>query len=304
MLRTMQLSLGFLLAISCTAIQSSAPGGSSLQTEQDITLLQVLLNDMKTYTTTNHYFHAGDLYEHSIWTEQVASQWLIEPENPWSEKLADLDNHTKQVIALAALLHDVGKAGDLQFSFDCKPKHAQVGYEYVIGKRPYIMANGATEFDFNTMFRSLGISEEEQKLIAVLIAIHLQFGEGFMASIFRLRFLDKEEQMPGIHAACEEYLQRLEAYTRATNYNGGIVTEQLLRMAVFISSADARGNQPIQDGALAPFIFTEPAYVRVVRETAQKLFVYFGYDRVGIQNLNYLTDYFISTRLAKKLEEA
>src|SRR5437879_6584358 len=71
-------------------------------------LLQQLLDDFKLYKLDSQgdaYVHAGDLYEHSIWTYNAMVE-LLRSNSPYAQDL-QLTEREQEIIALAALLHDI-----------------------------------------------------------------------------------------------------------------------------------------------------------------------------------------------------
>lgn len=271
----------------------------SLKAAATMPLLYQLLNDMNNYKTTNKFAHAGDLYEHSIWTEQVAAQWLDEKTH-WSlggdnayadfdeihtKGLASLGEHEKKIVALTALLHDVGKGGDHRFSFHNKKEHARAGFEYILGIRNYILKNGQP-FDFKAMFKQLGINEQEQKLIAILIGMHLSFGEGVMERAATCKG-SAEEYYNVVHMP---YCKELSELTQEAGYNNGDVDEELLKMAVFIGVADAKGNQSTP--GTHSIIFESPLHLPAVRKTDVILYDHYLYDDNGKARYSELLSYF------------
>jgi hypothetical protein len=170
--------------------------------------------------------HEGDLLGHSVWAANAAVR-LLESNEPYLQNLA-LTEREKKLFVLAALLHDVGKAGRIELATYAHPKlsyeiveagesvgilykpdlqeHTTVGFEYIASSfftpknlpyfgRSYIMLDG-TKFDFNGMFKELGLTEEEQKLVAVLVAIHWDFGRIGLGQMTNAEFIEK------IHSLC------------------------------------------------------------------------------------------------------
>jgi hypothetical protein len=67
--------------------------------------LKLFFEQLRLYETLNYNFHAGNLFEHSIWT-LLFSEQLMKKEDCF--RVGIMDN-TKIIIALSAFLHDIGK---------------------------------------------------------------------------------------------------------------------------------------------------------------------------------------------------
>jgi len=183
-----------------------------------------LLANIKLYKTTNTSFHAGDLYQHSIWTACVIQQWF-EENSFWCEGLTEQD---KKLAMLTALLHDIGKAGDLYFNYFDKENHPEIGFKYLLGKKKYRIDYQNT-FDFSQFFENLGISKNDQKTIAFLVSAHHEFGK------IMKRHLTPEK-------ASKKYRERLS--NLAEDFS---VDERLFKLAILISVADVKATQKPSD---------------------------------------------------------
>jgi hypothetical protein len=169
--------------------------------------LDELFNDFQFYKTYSR--HSGDLYQHSIWVEQYLSLWLTGEAYRISGEFVKLgkifSERDKLILSISGLLHDVGKAGDLDWLklnptkdncvmsesyymldgyvwYFTKKDHDKLGFDLImhdIGdknfyKKGYAKVNGVS-FDFKNLFKELNINESEQKIIAVLVGSHRFF---------------------------------------------------------------------------------------------------------------------------------
>ena len=241
-----------------------------------VPLLQVLLDDMKLYkldSAGEPYLHAGDLYEHSLWTYNAMIE-LLEDNSPYAQDLY-LSEHEKEIVTLVALLHDVGKAGreelfnhtHAKLHYDViknsngsvasityyqdRQEHPRISFEYAVKplltdnnknytKRDYHLINKDTgtftSFDMKALYAQLDLTNEEQKIIAILVGIHYEFGNVKHGYITPAQFLTL-----------------LENLVKTVNYNDSVVNEKIIRLAILIQVADVKGLTPISAHATPLF---------------------------------------------------
>lgn len=219
--------------------------------------LNELLNDFKNYKTTSH--HRGDLYEHSLWAEQYLSRWACgmgkDATNSWIFPLIEkLTERERYLLAVAGLLHDVGKAGDPDCSkyqsfykkdnliyYFSKKDHERIGFDYimhdVIGselyKRGYIKVDG-TAYRLDVLLNELGLDKREQCLIAVLVGSH---------KIFSDLYCDVEKK--GNDAAYKGAKRKLKELLDAA---GCLETDNVINMVVLVTVADLHATYyPLED---------------------------------------------------------
>ena len=240
------------------AILSRAPASRELLNIGANGPLQRLLEDWKLYKYSEKPggLQGSELLQHSFYVHCAAPDVLqskrFVDEKPFSTREAEL-------FSLAALLHDVGKAGqkelfDIAASADADPdapfgrrykkvhcehglvkninygldkqEHCTVGFDYLTGTKTYQMHDGSS-FDFAKLFEEFELNKEEQSFVAILVGIHYRFGE------FREGKITAKQHV--------NYLQEL---VNQTGYNGGVVNEKLLHFSILIQVADVMGLHP------------------------------------------------------------
>ena len=219
--------------------------------QEPVPALKTLLNELSFYKLDNQKrLHAGDLLEHSLWTHYAATA-LLEDKSPW---IADytFTERDKELLSLAALLHDIGKAGRSDLFSGTHPKlqyrialndagiptkitytsdheeHVQAGFDYLaelffpIGQAPQFFSSRSQPISFQPLFTQLGVTLEEQKLVAILVGMHYSFGKIVRGDL-----------------TFDQFLHELKQYAAFVRYNN--VDEHLLRLAVLVQVADVTG---------------------------------------------------------------
>lgn len=251
-----------------------------------------LLNDFRRYITTNIYFHAGDLYEHSVWTsnaiallwemaEKLKSTFPVKPQvgtpqyDQYSKLLKEgaiwvqgLDEKKDKIVSIfAGLIHDVGKGGDLssgipgidQYIYNpilgpdgkilyipyyAKQRHPITGFNYLIGTAKYKTDPIAT-YDFKKYYDSLGLSDEDRSLIAVVAGMHWNFG-GLILRPFSEKNIATSTNKAVEEKLFHDYLNQLRCHAIRANYKNGQIDSRLLRMSILIAAADNLGVIPVK----------------------------------------------------------
>ncbi len=155
-----------------------------------------LLEDMKHYRTTSA--HRGDLWQHSIWTAQILGHRTHHVDDSFLHDiiailLQPLAARDCYLVEVAGLVHDIGKAGDLDITkyekttrqgdiiyYFSRDNHERIGFEYIVHDLPSMQGKIARAYqkidgdhiNFYNLFTKLEISEEEQKVIAILVGAH------------------------------------------------------------------------------------------------------------------------------------
>ncbi len=201
--------------------------------QQETHLLNELMNDFKQYTTTNTGFHSGNLYEHSLWVAITVNDWCVK-NVPWVEALND---HDRKLAVLAALLHDMGKAGDLIFSYHTKAGHQQLGQHYVLGTENYKLNDGKI-FNFTKLIESMKLSSIDKQIISILIAAHHDFGD----LLGKLVGIDLNAYPDHVKSHIKSFKKRLQKHATIAEYKGQIDT-RLMKLALLVTAADVKGAQ-------------------------------------------------------------
>lgn len=237
-----------------------------------------LLEEMRKYKTRNIMqqrdgsiinFHQGHLFEHSIWVALYAD-YIMES----GQSIAQFIQDYHLTVFVAAFLHDIGKAGDCKYNrylyknmdlLDlthswCSDRderhfeyyeiadHPEVSYEYLKGlkkfKKYYITEDrSGNNFrlslnNFDEMFRRLGLSDQDKKLVRIAVGMHYDYG-----------LISRELQnnnTEGYEYYLDRYIKKLQMFMNA-EFNPQQLTSELWRTALLIcllvSLADIIGSE-------------------------------------------------------------
>lgn len=190
----------------------------------------VLVKDMYKYKTFNIDFHAGDLYEHSIWTA-LYIQKMFKIGSIWTE---GIDSYYMSSLVIAGFLHDIGKGGDLVYTYFDKPNHSLTGFEYFkqIRKYEYRDEDGNISIlNIPELLKNINIIDDNMKnLISFLILSHWEFG-----------YYINQIKDDNINEIAQNYKNVLDQMIYTSEV---ILPHNLLyRMAMLISSCDIMASQ-------------------------------------------------------------
>ena len=149
--------------------------------------VQIYLQQLSLYESTNVYFHAGNLLEHSIWSLLFAEQYI---------KVFSIPNDTiKKLYAFTAFIHDIGKMKYVEMTKNLKTKkllynsvkyHPVYGYEYLMDLVPYYIVDNnlkeTSKLDINKLLIDFGVNNNiyYRKCIALIILNHWDFGGEYL----------------------------------------------------------------------------------------------------------------------------
>jgi hypothetical protein len=191
-----------------------------------------LFTDLKKYKKIRGECHAGHLYEHMVWVAKAMDK-LFQNKSPWLKKI---DSSDRRLMTIAAFMHDIGKAGDLDYSFLLKPTHPRVGFEYILGTRDYRLNENGDTYDFNAWCKHMNIKGEDRATLAVLVGMHQEFGKVLSGM--------KNDPTSTLNKF-NQFIADLETYVHEAQYNGGVPDEKIMRMSIALCRADLHGMFPV-----------------------------------------------------------
>lgn len=138
--------------------------------------MEDLFNDFKRYKTTNIGFHAGDVFEHSVWSGFFV-WYMFQTKH---KNVTGLNPKFERLLIAAALLHDIGKGGDNALTFFDKPNHPEIG-GYYFEQNKYITVDGK-KLNLLTVLDDLHINRNQYSIIKFLVKYHWMIG-GILADM-------------------------------------------------------------------------------------------------------------------------
>lgn len=224
-----------------------------------------LFDDLKKYKKIKGECHAGHLYEHMVWVAKAVDK-LFENNSPW---VKDIDPKDRTLLTIAGFMHDIGKAGDLEYNYSVKRTHPRAGFEYILGKRKYLLDSSGATYNFDEWLAHMNITQEDKAALAVLIGMHQEFG-----IMLRNMKNNPETALQGINT----FIADLEGYVHEANYNGGVPDERIARMSIALCRADLQGMFPVEQLiALFPDLKDHPQTLDAVPIASGKVMDTAGY---------------------------
>ena len=191
-----------------------------------------LFADLKKYKKIRGECHAGHLYEHMVWVAKAMDKLFVD-KSPWVHEFNQKD---RELLVTSAFMHDIGKAGDLQYKYLVKRSHPRDGFEYFTGKKKYKLNGRGKTYDFNAWCKHMNIHGQDRATLTVLIGMHQEFGS----------MLGKIKKDPlATVSLLDEFIKTLEKYAYESNYNKGFPDEHIVRMSMALSRADLEGMFPV-----------------------------------------------------------
>lgn len=152
-----------------------------------------LLEQMKLYKSINVGFHAGNLFEHSIWSALFAEQVIFNSFHivkMFYDETEKRELFCKKIVAIA-LLHDIGKMAPQstrmqkqksKFIYFSIPEHPKLGGDYIRGTKQMPVLNSKTleierSFNIPKLFNELELDySTELETTAKMIDLHWDLG--------------------------------------------------------------------------------------------------------------------------------
>jgi hypothetical protein len=189
-----------------------------------------LVKDLYNYKTSNIDFHAGDLYQHSIWTALFIQEMFI-LDSPWVE---GIDTSYMPVLVMAGFLHDIGKGGDLIYIYYNKPDHPRDGFEYFKQKKKYMYEGEdgkLLSLDIPKLLKNINLDEESSNLIAFIILSHWEFGNAI-----------SQLNDTNLSKVSDNYVNIIRKMAKESEVK--MPFYDLCRMAMLVSVCDIMASQP------------------------------------------------------------
>jgi len=162
--------------------------------KQGADIVKQFIQQLKLYKTFNVDFHAGNLYEHSVWSLLFAESILMKI---LTNQYSIIDNLTpkekndlQRKIAAIAFIHDIGKMNpsdknslkrDHDYVYYAIPTHPIVGSDYITGVKtlPILDENmkHIDVFNMPKLLTAFGFEKDDIKFVSDIIKYHWDFGD-------------------------------------------------------------------------------------------------------------------------------
>lgn len=233
-------------------------------------------------TTWDKMWHKGSLYSHSLWvTRAVANAFSGDPVlSPWREGIPDSD---AALLCHTAALHDIGKAGDLVFSYAGKGGHEGSGASMLLGRTKFLVKEDPGWKNVVSLLDVGGWSAQEKSLIIFLVACHSSFGitagDLFLAGKF-----DSSQ----LREAFAALLEGLVVSAKEVGVDVAATGEgRLARLACFIGAMDCRGLVPVSCNVPELSDDSVPPVFVVPVEGIVPLWDHFDYSGIGVKMMRW-----------------
>ncbi|MBP06064.1 MAG: hypothetical protein CL728_04870 [Chloroflexi bacterium] len=176
-------------------------------------VIRNLMELLKKYKSFNIYTHAGDLYQHSIWTALHLEHWTLSKNN----YISGISKDNYKFLVLLGFIHDIGKI-----------QNNNKFHYYNIEKHPHYGSEMINKGDFKDLFDALNFKHIDYARVAALVCeLHWDFGN--------IVKNNGKGQTQYIKNFKKEYAKRsIKKFSE----------EEVLLMLLAVSAADVKALQP------------------------------------------------------------
>ncbi len=209
---------------------------NDLGTKTMYDIVRKFLKQLSYYKSYNVNFHAGNLFEHSVWSLLFAEVLSATADRLFNVSLSAAEQ--KEVAAIA-FIHDIGKMTitdpkvtvrkhDVVFS--SLPSHPKLGGDYIRGDKQLPVLDGDMKqigfLDVNLLLDALGLSDMNRHELAKIVDLHWQFGAAFRRI--------SDDSFPSLDLAADIFI----------NVCGVNESVKFYAYLVIVSMADILASQP------------------------------------------------------------
>ncbi len=206
-------------------------------------IMSQFIKQLSYYKSYNVNFHAGNLFEHSVWSLLFAEDLGIHD----SLTDFDFDDRSLREVAAIAFIHDIGKMTitdpnvtvrkhDVVFS--SLPSHPKLGGDYIRGDKRLPVLDGDMKqigfLDVNLLLDALGLSDMNRHELAKIVDLHWEFGAAFS----RIR----DDSFTSLNLAADKFID-------VCGVNESV---KFYAYLVIVSMADILASQPYRTDAIIP----------------------------------------------------